>query len=200
MARISRLSTSRSSTPRVSVAPPTMHASTSHAGAGASEVDACIVGGATLTLGVDDLEVDKRDILAIGLQAAWSQNRSQLDGYRWACRIQHLLGDDLVSILADSLDAAGGELNVRESEDPAGVGLGVDAGGLAVDEELDRLGVGDDVDGLRGLRPVGLGGRVGPVAEDVQVGLLVLDDSVGKVEFLGDRKSVHLAADEIGRA
>src|SRR5208283_2141120 len=108
-------------------------------GAGAGEVDARVVGGATMAVGVDDLEVDEGDVFAVGLETVGAEDWGELDGCGRTCRGQYLLDGDGCSIHAYGLDAAGGELDAGEGEDPSGVGLGVDAGGDAVDEELDRV-------------------------------------------------------------
>ena len=64
------------------------------------------------------------------------------------------------------------------------------AEGFAVEEQLDLVAMrGGDIDGF-----LGVGGIV-PVADDVQVGLLVLHHARDVEHLLGQAHAVHLAAD-----
>ena len=51
--------------------------------------------------------------------------------------------------------------------------------GLSVHEEFDRIAVGNDVHGL------GRTGRISPMPDDMDVGLVVLHDAIGVVGLLG---------------
>jgi len=87
-------------------------------GAGAGEVDARVVGGATDTLGVDDLEVDEGDVFAVGLEALGAKDGGELDCSGRTGGDQFLLCGDLVTVLADGLDAGRGRRRCRGRRRP----------------------------------------------------------------------------------
>ncbi len=155
----------------------TVVAAAPDARAGHDEIDAVIIGGAALTFGIDDFDIEEGDITAIGLETVGPDDGGEFDGGGGAGGFDFHFGDLLVVVVADGADGAGGECDVGEGEDKAVVGLGVFSPQLSVDIEFDGLGVGDDVNGFLS------GFRVGPVAEDVEVGVGVLRDAAPRSRF-----------------
>jgi hypothetical protein len=82
----------------------------------------------------------------------------------WACSAEFMGSDSCFALVADGLDSAGREGDVRKGVQIAVLGRSEFAFRYSVDEEFDCVDVvGNDVDGLDGLGAVGLGERVAPV-------------------------------------
>src|ERR1039457_486196 len=161
---------------------------------GDGEVNSVVVGWAALAFGIDDFHVNQRHILPVGFETPRADYRREFDLRRRPSGGQLLLGRRFAVVPAHSLQTSGREFHIGKSKDISTDRLGVYPHRFAVYEQLHRLGIGNHVDCLHRL-PGACIGRITPMAQDMDVGLLVLDDTVGEINLLGQPNGIHLAAD-----
>ena len=143
-----------------------------------------------MSLRVHDFHVNERHIRAVRQQALRAGVGGQLQALRIAGGLDFVLANDFAAVAAHRLNRTRLEGDVGERENVA-IGRRLhDALGLAVHEQFHGLAmIRGHVHGLLRVR------GIGPVADDVDVRLLVLHDAVDEIGLLGQADGVHLAAD-----
>ena len=119
-------------------------------GAGAGEVDAGVVGGAAVALGVDDFEVDQGGVLAVGLAGRGADDGGEFDLRRVRLRVLSCCAATaLPAFLPTALRVPGANSMSGKAKIQPLLGLGVTPADLPLTKSSTDCGVGDDVNGFR---------------------------------------------------